>query len=242
MFYHTISAPLGDSRVGRKVMLQFHRHGRRVSQGEFFEYLKREAIEVGMAELEQRIHAAATSIVDPETGKQAEVFVRRRSPTELILRTRGSPAFARELERRLGMQIGAVQTTTLQMAKDVSLVYLAHASEDHETLGKPLAERLMASGIDVWLDEWEIRAGDSLRRKMEDGLARCTHFLVILTANSLPKPWVQTEIDAGFVRAVGGEARFIGLRVGISVNNFRPFCVVYAAPNCTSIRLAIWTT
>ena len=72
----------------------------------------------------------------------------------------------------------------------------------------------MAKGIEVWFDEWEIRAGDSLRRKMEEGLANCTHFVVLLTPNSLHKPWVETEIDAGFIRAVGGESRFIGIRVG----------------------------
>ena len=48
----------------------------------------------------------------------------------------------------------------------VPRVYLAHASEDHETLAKPLARALIANGIDVWFDEWEIRTGDSLRRKM----------------------------------------------------------------------------
>ena len=54
-------------------------------------------------------------------------------------------------------------------------VYLAHASEDHE-LAKQLAERMMAERIEVWFDEWEIRPGDSLRRKMEQGSSDCTHF------------------------------------------------------------------
>ena len=81
----------------------------------------------------------------------------------------------------------------------------------------------MANGIDVWLDEWEIRPGDSLRRKMEEGLANCTHFIVLLTPTSLHKPWVETEIDVGFLRAVGGESRFIGLRAGIRVDDLSQF-------------------
>lgn len=204
-------------------MFEFRSGGRRVSSDEFFESLKRQAIEQGMSEFEQRIHAAAASIVDPETGKHAEVFVRRTGETKLILRTRGSPAFAHELERRLGMEIGSVETGSMTEAEGVPLVYLAHASEDHDSLAKPLAERFIASGIDVWLDEWEIRAGDSLRRKMEEGLSNCTHFVVILTPSSLHKPWVETEIDAGFVRAVGGESRFLALRIGVSVNELSPF-------------------
>jgi TIR domain len=215
-------------------MLEFRSGGRRVSQDEFFENLKDEAIEVGMKELERRAHAAAASIVDPETGKHADVFVRRRGPTQLILRTRGSAAFARELERRLGVDTGSIETMSTQAAPDVPRVYLAHGSEDHETLAKPLAEALMAQGIDVWFDEWEIRAGDSLRRKMEEGLANCTHFVVLLTPNSLHKPWVETEIDAGFIRAVGGESRFIGIRAGVSVNDLSPFLRTL---RCPEVRL-----
>ena len=215
-------------------MLEFRSGGRRVSQEEFIENLKNKAIEAGMKELERRAHAAAASIVDPETSKHADVFVRRRGPTQLILRTRGSPAFARELERRLGIDPGSIETMSTQAAPDVPRVYLAHGSEDHETLAKPLAEALMAQGIEVWFDEWEIRAGDSLRRKMEEGLANCTHFVVLLTPNSLHKPWVETEIDAGFIRAVGGESRFIGIRAGVSVNDLSPFLRTL---RCPEVRL-----
>ena len=115
-------------------------------------------------------------------------------------------------------------------ADPVPRVYLAHASEDHDTLAKPLATALLANGIEVWLDEWEIRAGDSLRRKMEDGLSNCTHFVVLLTPHSLSKAWVQAEIDAGFIRAVGGESRFIGLRVGVGVNELSAFLRTLLSP------------
>lgn len=215
-------------------MFEFRSGGRRVSQEQFFENLKTEAIEAGMKELERRAHAAAASIVDPETGTHADVFVRRRSPTQLILRTRGSPAFARELERRLGVDTGSIETMGTQVTPDVPRVYLAHGSDDHEMLAKPLAEALMAQGIEVWFDEWEIRAGDSLRRKMEEGLANCTHFVVLLTPNSLHKPWVETEIDAGFIRAVGGESRFIGIRAGVSVDDLSPFLRTL---RCPEVRL-----
>jgi hypothetical protein len=87
----------GDSLSGPTPMFEFRSGGRRVSSDEFVENLKREAIDQGMTELEQRIHAAAASIVDPETGKHTEVFVRRRGETQLTLRTRGSPALRANL-------------------------------------------------------------------------------------------------------------------------------------------------
>jgi hypothetical protein len=121
------------------------------------------------------------------------------------------------------------QTTT-----NVPRVYLAHASEDHETLARPLAERMMANGVEVWLDAWEIKSGESLRRKMEEGLSGCTHFVVLLTPSALGKPWVETEIDAGFVRAVEGQSKFIGVRVGVAIDQLSPFL---RARHCPSIQL-----
>ena len=120
---------------------------------------------------------------------------------------------------------------TTAAANDVPRVYLAHASEDHDTLAKPLAESLMANGIEVWLDAWEIRIGDSLRRKMEDGLENCTHFVVLLTPRSLQKPWVEAEIDAGFIRAVGGESRFMGIRIGVAMKDLSPFLRTLRCPD-----------
>jgi hypothetical protein len=64
-------------------MFEFRSGGRRVGQNEFFENLKNSAIEAGMKQLEEKIHAAAAAIIDPETGKHAEVFVRRTGDTTL---------------------------------------------------------------------------------------------------------------------------------------------------------------
>lgn len=101
------------------------------------------------------------------------------------------------------------------------VVYFAHASED-KVAARPIAEHLMANGIDVWFDEWEIGAGDSLRRKMDEGLEACTHFVVLLSSVALKKPWVNEEVDAGFVRRVEGSSKFIPLRLGLSLTELPP--------------------
>lgn len=192
--------------------------GRRVSKQEFFRNMEKKAIDLALSALADKVQGIASAIVDPATGKHADVFVRRHGET-IMISTRGSPTFARELERRLGVESGTVKSAS----PDQPNVYLAHASEDHETLAKPLAERLMAAGIEVWLDGWEIRPGDSLKRKMEEGLDACTHFLVLLTPCSLGKAWVETEIDAGFMRAVEGKSKFIGLRIDVPITQLSPF-------------------
>lgn len=171
--------------------------------------------------------------MDPTTGKHAEVFVQRTNKHSLAISTAGSPAYARELERRLGLGEGGVETIA-QTVGSTPRVYLAHASEDHDALARPLAERLLAKGVDVWLDAWEIRSGDSLRQKMESGLGDCTHFVVLLTPQSVGKAWVEREIDVGFVRLVNGQSRFLGLRVETAVSDLSPFL---QSVRCPAVRL-----
>lgn len=92
--------------------------------------------------------------------------------------------------------------------------FLCHATEDKE-IARPLAEELQRNGIDTFYDEWEIGPGDSLRRKIDKGIEYCTHFIVLLTPISIQKPWVNEEIDAGFVQNLEGKCKFIPLRCGL---------------------------
>ncbi|WP_374654325.1 toll/interleukin-1 receptor domain-containing protein [Phenylobacterium sp.] len=208
---------------------EFKLGGRTVNQKQFMDGIKQKMLDQAFAAIEEKVRGTAGAIVDPQTGKRPAVFVRRKGNDGYVIRTEGSPEFARELERRLGLEKGQVENVTVA-AKEVPHVYLAHASEDHESLARPLAEKLMAAGIEVWLDAWEIRTGDSLRRKMESGLSDCTHFVVLLTENSIGKPWVETEIDAGFLQAVQGESRFMGLRIGVPITRLSPFLKTLRCP------------
>jgi hypothetical protein len=203
--------------------------GRRVSADQFWQGIRDKAIDAAMATLQERAHGAAASIVDPETGRHAEVFVRRVGE-QLVLSTKGSPQFARELERRLGVDKGSIEAVSTPATTGAPKVYLAHASEDKDTLARPLAQVLMAAGIETWFDEWEIGTGDSLKRRMEQGLEDCTHFIVLLTAKSIGKAWVETEIDAGFMMGVQGRARFMGLRHGVEVNELSVFLQTVRCP------------
>ncbi|MEO6710490.1 MAG: toll/interleukin-1 receptor domain-containing protein [Planctomycetota bacterium] len=106
-------------------------------------------------------------------------------------------------------------TGTDPRAKPRPKVYLAHATED-KPMVRPVAAHLMAQGIEVWLDEWDIGAGESLRQQMEAGLEGMTHFVVMLTPAALKKPWVAMEIDAAIIRKLGGESHFIPLLVGVA--------------------------
>ena len=197
-------------------------NGRPFDAKRFAADLQAKAIELGMQALEEKARGAASSIVDPETGRYADVFVDRLPDNKLAIRTTGSPAFARLVEDRLGVEPGKVQVMNAADGAPHPKVYLAHASEDKARV-RPIAEYLMANGVEVWFDEWEIDPGDSLRQKMEEGLGAMTHFVVVLTETSITKPWVAKEIDVGMVQQVGGKSRFVPLVVDLDPSKLSPF-------------------
>ncbi|SHL77103.1 TIR domain-containing protein [Hymenobacter psychrotolerans] len=83
-------------------------------------------------------------------------------------------------------------------------LFISHASEDKEEFVRPLAEKLTASGIEVWYDEYSMRIGDSLRRKIDEGLKSSRFGLVILSSNFFKKNWPQHELDGLVAREMRG--------------------------------------
>lgn len=88
--------------------LEFRRGGRKVSQNDFLKGLEEELIDKALEAHAQDLHGKAASVVDPETGKHAAIFVRRVGRERLTIHTSGSPGFARALEERLGLERGEV--------------------------------------------------------------------------------------------------------------------------------------
>lgn len=84
-------------------------------------------------------------------------------------------------------------------------VFISHASEDKDEVVRPLANALRASGLKVWYDEFELRIGDSLRRKIDKGLANSRFGVVVLSKTFLAKGWTNYELDGLVTRAVTGE-------------------------------------
>jgi hypothetical protein len=57
----------------------------------------------------------------------------------------------------------------------------------------------------VWYDEFELKIGDSLRQKIDKGLARSRFGVVVLSQAFLGKGWTNYELDGLVTRAVNGE-------------------------------------
>lgn len=73
-------------------------------------------------------------------------------------------------------------------------VFISHASEDKDSIAKPLADALVAAGHSVWYDEYEIQLGDSLLQKINDGLAHSRFGVVILSDQFFSKNWTKKNL------------------------------------------------
>jgi hypothetical protein len=71
-------------------------------------------------------------------------------------------------------------------------VFISHSSKDN-TAARELAERLKADGPRVWLDEWEIKPGDNIPSKIEEGLEHSYFLILCMSANAFGSDWAQPE-------------------------------------------------
>lgn len=79
-------------------------------------------------------------------------------------------------------------------------LFISHASEDKDSVARPLSRLLSAKGVTVWLDENQLRLGDSLRQKIDDGLAKCRYGVVIISKAFFAKQWPLHELNGLFAR------------------------------------------
>jgi len=91
-------------------------------------------------------------------------------------------------------------------------VFICHASEDKKEFVKPLADALVAQNLKVWYDEFELALGDSLREKIDYGLANSTYGVVVLSEAFFAKKWPKEELD-GLVARQTSEGRKVILPV-----------------------------
>lgn len=72
-------------------------------------------------------------------------------------------------------------------------VFLSHTSIDKPFVEK-LARDLNCLGIDAWVDKYEIKVGESIFWRVEEGLRESEYFAIVLSPEALASEWVRSEI------------------------------------------------
>jgi hypothetical protein len=83
--------------------------------------------------------------------------------------------------------------------------FISHATEDKDEIVRPLAEAIKKAGFEVWYDEFSLNWGDSLRQKIDDGLANSKYGIVIFSNHFLKKKnWTEYELNGLVSREMDG--------------------------------------
>jgi hypothetical protein len=91
-------------------------------------------------------------------------------------------------------------------------VFICHASPDKEPFVRGLADALRRAGVKVWYDDFTLTVGDSLRQKIDEGLAQSRYGVVVLSPSFFDRPWPQSELD-GLAGRQNAEGRKVILPV-----------------------------
>jgi hypothetical protein len=84
-------------------------------------------------------------------------------------------------------------------------VFISHASEDKDEVVRPLVLALQSQGLSVWYDEFTLKIGDSLRRKIDKGLANSRFGIVVLSKDFIRKGWTNYELDGIITKSISDE-------------------------------------
>lgn len=79
-------------------------------------------------------------------------------------------------------------------------VFVSHACEDKGSFVDEFVDELKKAGLRVWYDTSQIKWGDSMRQKIDDGLKRSRFGVVVLSPYYIAdgKYWTKAELDGLF--------------------------------------------
>lgn len=88
-------------------------------------------------------------------------------------------------------------------------VFLSHSNRDKDFVAK-LAEDLTSAGFMVWLDQWNIRPGDSFAGAIADALNSSKFVVIVMSPDYFQSQWTQQEWHSALANEIdGGNVRVI---------------------------------
>lgn len=161
---------------------------------------KRAAVSKKIADKTAKLHSYQNRQADAQLKAQQDMFEAMKK-SERIRNDELASGLA-----RLHTQVAPSLATLPQNAAPAKIydVFISHASEDKAEFATVLAQKLQASGVKVWFDEFELKLGDSLRRSIDKGLVASRFGIIVLSSAFFAKNWTQYELDGLVAREMEG--------------------------------------
>ncbi|SHK84408.1 toll/interleukin-1 receptor domain-containing protein [Chryseobacterium polytrichastri] len=120
-------------------------------------------------------------------------------------------------ERVINKTMSAVSKNSNTIESDEYDVFISHASEDKGTFVETFCEHLSAENIKFWYDSNEIGWGESLVRKINQGLSKSKYSIIVLSKSFVDKKWTNKELEAVLnIETNTGDVRVLPLMLGNS--------------------------
>jgi len=84
-------------------------------------------------------------------------------------------------------------------------VFISYSSNDKEFVLK-LAADLKTAQVDIWLDQIEIKIGDTLINRISEGIQTSDYLIAVLSKNSIKSNWVQKELSLAMTKEINGKS------------------------------------
>jgi len=85
----------------------------------------------------------------------------------------------------------------------VANVFISHRKIDDEAAER-LAVELRDAGHDVWFDEWNVKLGDSIVERMNEGLEGAAFLVLCYSREGVLAPWISREWMSALARQLEG--------------------------------------
>ena len=184
-------------------------------------------VQAAQADIQKRIAQKRSDLArHQERLAQEEGRERKKLDDEEKRRRSERDSYTRGLEARMRTMRTVEAATIAQLGPETEPefdVFISHASEDKGEFVRELALALQARGVRVWYDEFSLKWGDSLRRKIDQGLARSRFGIVVLSEAFFRKEWPQRELDGLVAMEADGKARILPIWHKVSKDEVRQF-------------------
>ncbi len=97
------------------------------------------------------------------------------------------------------------EKSSVQLEKDLFVSY----SSKVKPFVERLASDLMRHGVKIWVDAFEMQIGDSLNRKIQQGISSSGWLGIVLSPDSVASPWVEKELNAALALELERQSVFV---------------------------------
>ena len=85
-----------------------------------------------------------------------------------------------------------------RISKSIPRIFLCHSSRDKEFVRR-IANDLVNRNCRVWFDEWDIKIGDNIVQKINEGLKEADYLAVVVSLSAMNSVWVNNELSSKLI-------------------------------------------